>query len=462
MFCNFTGRKGFLYCFNGNEGCGNSNRFENYKIEKMQKNFFITTCLSFIVSVLFAQKAGNLIKLSEVERIEKILASDDMQGRKVFTPGIEKAAAFIAAEFKAAGLETLNSSNSFLQEFALVRAMPLSIEVKLDNESIGSKEVLIVTNQPHILITEASGYEKVQLPAGIKLQAEARKLLSKNKNTIAFVDKSFANSFGNLARLKSQMFKTNTNVVFILADKMAETFSINAEHEITEQKMANVVGVLPGKGKKEELVIFSGHYDHLGIGKPVNGDSIYNGANDDAAGITAVIMLAKYFKALKNNERTIVFAAFTAEETGGFGSQYFSKQFEADKVVAMFNIEMIGTESKWGKNSAYITGYEKTDMGEILAKDLLGTGFTFYPDPYPTQQLFYRSDNATLARLGVPAHTISTSKMDSEPNYHKLSDEVATLDLINMTEIIKAIALSSKSIIAGKETPRRVKVEELR
>jgi Zn-dependent M28 family amino/carboxypeptidase len=220
--------------------------------------------------------------------------------------------------------------------------------------------------------------------------------------------------------------------------------------------------VLPGRSKKEEVVIFSGHYDHLGVGKALNGDSIYNGANDDAAGTTAVILLAKHFSELNINERTIVFAAFTAEEIGSFGSQYFSKQFDAAKVVAMFNIEMIGTESKWGKNSAYITGYEKTDMGDILAKDLKGTGFTFYPDPYPAQQLFYRSDNATLARLGVPAHTISTSKMDVEPHYHKQTDEVATLDLANMTEIIKAIALSSTSIIKAIETPARVKVEELR
>ncbi len=109
---------------------------------------------------------------------------------------------------------------------------------------------------------------------------------------------------------------------------------------------------------------------------------IYNGANDDAAGITAVITLAKYFKAFKNNECTLIFVAFTAEEIGGYGSQYFSKQLEADKVIAMFNIEMIGTESKWGKNSAYITGYDQSNMGQILVKNLKGTNFTFYPDPY--------------------------------------------------------------------------------
>ncbi|MEY2899166.1 MAG: hypothetical protein RL138_1219, partial [Bacteroidota bacterium] len=160
--------------------------------------------------------------------------------------------------------------------------------------------------------------------------------------------------------------------------------------------------------------------------------------------------------------RTLIFAAFTAEESGGHGSVYFSKQFNPDQVMAMFNLEMIGTESKWGKNSAYITGYEKSSMGEILKKNLVGTPFTFYPDPYLDQNLFYRSDNATLAELGVPAHTISTSKMDSEPNYHKASDEVQTLDLDNMTEIMKAIAKSATSIISGQDTPSRVDTTKLK
>jgi Zn-dependent M28 family amino/carboxypeptidase len=197
------------------------------------------------------------------------------------------------------------------------------------------------------------------------------------------------------------------------------------------------------------------------VGKPEAGDSIYNGANDDAAGITAVILLADHFKKLGNNERTLVFVAFTAEEIGGFGSQYFSQQMNPATITAMFNIEMIGTESKWGKNSAFITGFEKTNMGEILQANLKGTAFQFYPDPYTKENLFYRSDNATLARLGVPAHTISTSKMDSEPNYHKASDEVKTLDLDNMAQIIKAIAESSRTIVSGRDTPSRVKAESL-
>src|SRR3970040_2844963 len=101
-------------------------------------------------------------------------------------------------------------------------------------------------------------------------------------------------------------------------------------------------------------------------------------------------------------------------------------------------------------------------MGEILQKNLEGSVFKFHPDPYPKQQLVYRSDNATLARLGVPAHTISTSKMDNEPNYHKASDEIETLDMNNMTEIIKAIAISSSTIVSGKDTPTRMNTSKLK
>ncbi|HEY1056279.1 MAG TPA: M20/M25/M40 family metallo-hydrolase, partial [Emticicia sp.] len=221
-------------------------------------------------------------------------------------------------------------------------------------------------------------------------------------------------------------------------------------------KMANVVGVLPGKSKPDEMVVFSGHYDHLGIQKAVEGDSIANGADDDASGTTAVITLANYFKKLKNNERTLIFVAFTAEEIGGFGARYFTEQLNADKVVAMFNIEMIGKASKWGMNSAFITGFERSDFGTILQKNLKGTAFTFNPDPYPQQNLFYRSDNAALARQGVPAHTISTDQIDSDKLYHTVNDEVESLDIQNIVATIRAIALSSQTIVAGIDTPTRI------
>lgn len=117
---------------------------------------------------------------------------------------------------------------------------------------------------------------------------------------------------------------------------------------------------------------------------------------------------------------------------------------------------MIGKDSKFGKNTAFITGYDKSDFGQILQKNLKGTEFTFHPDPYPQQNLFYRSDNATLAALGVPAHTISTDQIDTDKFYHTVKDEYSTLDADNILSTIKGIAKSAISIIKGIDTPTRI------
>src|SRR5690606_11080136 len=122
-----------------------------------------------------------------------------------------------------------------------------------------------------------------------------------------------------------------------------------------------------------------------------------NGADDNASGVAALIELAKYYAKQNNNERTLIFVAFNAEEIGGFGSQHFSKQLDPVKITAMVNLEMIGKPSKFGKNTAFITGYQYSDFGRILKKNLENSDFRFYPDPYPNENLFYRSDNASLA-----------------------------------------------------------------
>ena len=123
---------------------------------------------------------------------------------------------------------------------------------------------------------------------------------------------------------------------------------------------------------------------------------------------------------------------------------------------------MIGKRSKFGPNTAWITGFEETDFGKILQKNLTGSPYKFYPDPYPQQNLFYRSDNATLARKGVPAHSISTDEIDMDQLYHSVDDEFETLDIPSMTNVIRAIALSARSIVAGKDTPSRVNAAGLK
>jgi hypothetical protein len=418
------------------------------------------TFLFLFNDILQAQLLEKIITVKEVNRIEQSLASDEMEGRKTFTPGIEKAADFISAEFKKAGLKPMLGKPGFRQTFTMVKPKQLAMEATIDGLSVDASQVVVVTPRPNITVTERSNYRVKNITKGSNYSEAITAIIASKVNTIVFVDTSYSKGFSRLAFLKRTLYANSRNLIFVLVHETPKTFCIQASHEINKVEASNIVGVLPGKSKKWDYVVFSGHYDHLGIGKPENGDSIYNGANDDASGITAVISMAKYYARKKQNPRTLIFVAFTAEEIGGYGSKYFSEQIPPEKVVAMFNIEMIGTESKWGRSSAYITGFEKSDMGNILQKNLRGSAFSFHPDPYPEQKLFYRSDNATLARVGVPAHTISTSKMDNEPNYHKLSDEISTLDMDNMTAIIRAIVMSARSIVSGRDTPVRIPQEK--
>jgi hypothetical protein len=423
------------------------------------KKILLIVLAGFVSLLSFSQGINKIIHVTEVERIEQVLSADDMQGRKTFTEGNDKAAAFIAAEFTKSKLDFFGNANSYFQEIIMTKSKPLEISGLLDGDSLNSGNVAANTTASEINIHSLKDYEVVIVKKDDDFSKTVFPLFDMEKNMLILVDSSHTKRFKSMQRFTGNAkFSSSVSQVFVLtANLNPASFTLHIKNQLTEQRLKNVVAVLPGKSKKDEYVIFSGHYDHLGIGKPnKNMDSIYNGANDDAAGITAVIMLSKYFSRVKNNERTIIFVAFTAEEIGGFGSRYFSEKMNPDKVVAMFNIEMIGTESKWGTNSAYITGYEKSDFGKILQENLTGSNFHFEPDPYLKQNLFYRSDNATLAELGVPAHTISTSKMDDEKYYHTQDDEIETLDMNNMTEIIKAIAISSRTILSGKDTPTRL------
>jgi Zn-dependent M28 family amino/carboxypeptidase len=417
----------------------------------------------FSFALAQSQNIDQIINPSAVNQIEKLLSADDMRGRGTYTPDIDRAADFIETQFKLAGLQTWNNGNSYRQPFTQVRTRILSAAGGLDGVVLPEGSIVTSVPDARAVIDENSGYEKAFIKAGDNFWEQYSKYVNEDgKRWLVLVDTGFSNFSGPMADHLHGRYKPGRNVVFVFTMLNPVHYHIEVRQEIMESKLANVVGVLPGRSKKNEYVIFGGHYDHLGVGQSDNkGDSIFNGANDDASGTTAVIMLANYFAKMHNNERTLVFVAFTAEEIGGLGSRYFSRQYDPAAVVAMFNIEMIGTESKWGTNSAYITGFEKTDMGKILQKNLTGSQFNFYPDPYPDKGLFFSSDNATLAYKGVPAHSISTSKMDAERYYHKQGDEVGTLDMNNMARIIKAIALSAGTIVAGTDTPTRIDVARL-
>jgi len=425
---------------------------------KKQLSGFIAILLLTACAV---QKPEQIIKEADVARLIKTLSSDEMEGRGTFTPGIDRAAKFIENEFTQIGLKPLDGDNDFRQDFIVKRIKPQTIQATVNGKEIDQQNVLIISDLPSSDFDQSSGNKLILIAAGDQFIQKYREITAMKTPILVLVDNQHAQMFKRLKDNNSRgriVEKQNQTAaaIFILGEPDAANYKVSFSNMIEELPLFNVAGMLPGRSKPKELVLISAHYDHLGIVKEVDGDAIANGADDDASGTTAVISLAKYYKKLNNNERTLIFVAFTAEEVGGFGARHFSSLLNPDDVVAMFNIEMIGKESKFGENAAFITGYEKSDFGEILQKNLAGTDFKFYPDPYPTQNLFYRSDNATLAALGVPAHTISTDQIDTDKFYHTVNDEFETLEVSNIHVTIQAIALSARSIVAGTDTPKRI------
>jgi Zn-dependent M28 family amino/carboxypeptidase len=202
----------------------------------------------------------------------------------------------------------------------------------------------------------------------------------------------------------------------------------------------NVIGVLPGRSAtmKNEVIMLSAHMDHLGIGKPVNSDGIYNGADDDASGCVAVLELARFLAHEEPPKRTIIFVFFGSEETGGQGNEYFLAHppVPLDKIVANLEFEMIGRADPAVKpDELWLTGFERSNLGPELARH----GAKLVADPHPAQRFFQRSDNYALARRGVIAHTVSSFGLHKD--YHRPSDDLGHIDFQHLQQATESIML---------------------
>jgi Zn-dependent M28 family amino/carboxypeptidase len=217
-------------------------------------------------------------------------------------------------------------------------------------------------------------------------------------------------------------------------------------------KEANIVGVLRGSDPalRDEYVVVTAHYDHVGIGRPVDGDSIYNGADDDASGTAALIWIAETLAALETRPaRSIVFAAVTGEEMGLLGTRWYitDPPVPLDQTVANLNIEMIARpDPAVGPGHAWLTGFERTTMGEMLA----AAGLPIEPDPYPEQNYHERSDNIAFARVGIPAHTLST--YGGHGQYHTPDDESERADPEHVAAIAE-VAVRAVTELANGAAP---------
>ncbi|HEY7616618.1 MAG TPA: M20/M25/M40 family metallo-hydrolase, partial [Terriglobales bacterium] len=200
----------------------------------------------------------------------------------------------------------------------------------------------------------------------------------------------------------------------------------------------NVLGKIAGSDTslQRSAILFSAHLDHVGIGKPVDGDNIYNGADDDASGVTAVLEIARTLGAGPRPRRTVIFALFGSEEAGGLGSTYFREHppVPLQDIAANLEFEMIGRPDPALKaDSLWLSGWERSNLGPSLAEH----GAHLVGDPHSDQDFFARSDNYVLAKRGIVAQTISSFGMHKQ--YHQPSDDVAHIDFAHMERAIGSL-----------------------
>ncbi|BAO74842.1 M28 family metallopeptidase [Winogradskyella sp. PG-2] len=202
----------------------------------------------------------------------------------------------------------------------------------------------------------------------------------------------------------------------------------------------NIIGLIEGNDPKlkNEFIILGGHYDHIGLGKEVNGDKIANGANDDASGTIAAMEFGKYFAKSKTNKRSILITLYSAEEMGLKGSGHLAERLSKEGINAytMINFEMIGVPRAEDKSMAYMSGYERSNFAETLNKyggeEVVG----FFPKAKEFN-LFMRSDNFPFFKeLNIPAHAISTFDFTNFDYYHHVDDEADKMDYEHMVSFM--------------------------
>ncbi|WP_136480214.1 M28 family metallopeptidase [Cognatitamlana onchidii] len=213
----------------------------------------------------------------------------------------------------------------------------------------------------------------------------------------------------------------------------------------------NVVGYLEGNDKdlKSEFVILGAHYDHIGVGKEVDGDTIANGANDDASGTIAVLEWARYFAKTKSNKRSVLFTLYSAEEMGLKGSEHLAAKLKEAGIdlYTMINFEMIGVPRAEKETMAYLTGFNLSNMAEKLNEYAKNDVVGFLPQA-KSYSLFKRSDNYPFyQQFKIPAQAISTFDFTNFEFYHHVDDEVDKMDFNHMTSFMNRMIPALEGMI---------------
>ncbi|MGH7599534.1 MAG: M20/M25/M40 family metallo-hydrolase [bacterium] len=437
-----------------------------------------------------------LVQERNVRAHLEFLANDALQGRGSGTEYELIAAQYIASQLRQFGIEPAgdaeaNSQKTFLQAvtlrkqtFAAAPRLNFSVDGKTTEWAHGREIVLAQAaaaefNGP---LQKLEARDQVKSGAVVLLNASQHLSRKGLGESIAWIveQKPVAvlvpilpdwQQFWDRLAVKLPQLPSDTDhavsshSVIFLSDTAAKTLQQSADGTLIQLKgqvgateiyhTRNVVGELRGSDPRmsQEAVLLSAHLDHLGVHRAVAGDSIYNGADDDASGVVAVLELARILGMGPKPKRTVYFVLFGSEERGGYGSQHFIKNSPVplNSIIADLQFEMIGRpDPKVPANSLWLTGFERSDLGPELAKQ----GASLVADPHPEENFFQRSDNFALARLGVIAHTVSSYGLHQE--YHQPRDDLAHIDFAHTTQAINSMIKPVQWLINSNFTPKWV------
>jgi hypothetical protein len=421
-------------------------------------------------SIPLAAQQSWTVKPEWVSAHESFLSSDVLAGRGSATRDEELTATYVASEFESYGLKPAPGMTSYLQsaeivapeldghatlqaggatleegqDFALLTSSGASVSGPLVRVVASDAQTAQIAEGSVILLTGVTDQRALFTATSALRHRGASAILVPETSSLATI----AQMLGGKTRVSMGLaadppHKTSTIVLLHPAAaakfsaKDGKAISINVHALPTPRRQTfNAIGYLAGTDPAAGAILLSAHLDHLGVGRPVDGDSIYNGANDDAAGTTAVLELAHALAAGPRPRRSILFVCYGSEELGGLGSTYFGKHppVPLKDLVANIEFEMIGSQDpKMPPGVLLFTGWERSNLGPALKEH----GALLGPDPYPDEHFFERSDNYSLALQGVVAHT--AAGWGTVPTYHQPSDDMAHLDLAFMTRAIQSL-----------------------
>jgi hypothetical protein len=452
---------------------------------------------------LFAQKQDIEKRFATKDAIAQFtyLASDALMGRDPIRPEMKMAYTFIAQELEKAGAKPLPGGNGYYQDIPFnLSSPPTKGSVQLGNFSFSQGQNLLVLDGNSFTGT----YEVVEVGFGSAEEFAGKDLKGKIAiSNVGAPNKFSPNQLFAEGRAKAKRAKDAGAVALIerfnvpsvpwqlvsgflnrpqMGMSQGETGNLpylwveDLKNQLTGTNLGNATLAVEGKvnrkidGKnvlamiegidpqlKNEYILLSAHYDHVGVGTPdETGDSIYNGARDNAVGTVAVLNAANYF-AKNPPKRSILFALWTAEEKGLLGSAYFANNplVPLNQIVYNLNIDNAGYNDT---SIITVIGLGRTTADFMINEAVAEFGLTAKADPSPEQGLYDRSDNVNFARKGIPApsFTLGFTAFDDEINkyYHKAADEVDSFDMNYAQLYWKSYILSAQKIANWSQKPQ--------